>query len=79
MAFPPKLCGDCGTQMEPMPDLYAMPGLDKTEKGLSFNMNRAVPVTVYMCSKCGRFKFMSAALLGNLKPEAEQTLSEGQK
>jgi hypothetical protein len=69
MGFPAKLCGDCGAQMDPMPEVYAMPGLDRTEQGLVFNSNRAVPVTVYLCPKCGRFKFMSAALLGNLNPE----------
>ena len=71
MGFPAKLCGDCGTQMDPMPEVYALPGLDRTETGLSFNHNRAVPVTVYLCSKCGRFKFMSAAMLGNLNPEQQ--------
>ena len=55
--------------MDPLPDAYAMPGLDVTEKGLAFNNTRAVPVTAYLCAKCGRFKFMSAAVLGNLKPE----------
>ena len=69
MGFPAKLCGDCGSQMEAMPEVYAMPGLDRTEAGLVFNTNRAVPVTVYLCQKCGRFKFMSAALLGILNTE----------
>ena len=73
MGFPAKLCGDCGTQMEAMPEVYAMPGLGRTETGVAFNTNRALPVTVYLCPKCGRFKFMSAMALGNLAAESEES------
>jgi hypothetical protein len=76
MATPPKMCGDCGTQMEVMPDLYALPGFDKTEAGYQFNTNRAVPITVYICPSCGRFKFMSALMLGNLEPVQAPVASE---
>ena len=68
---PPKLCGDCGTQMEVNPDLFALPGLDATPKGLVFNTNRALPVTVYICPNCGRFKFMSAIFLNNIEQVAQ--------
>ena len=54
--------------MEVNPDLFALPGLDATPKGLVFNTSRALPVTVYICPKCGRFKFMSAIMLGNVEP-----------
>jgi hypothetical protein len=67
---PPKLCGDCGTQMEVNPDLFALPGLDATPNGLVFNTSRALPVTVYICPKCGRFKFMSAIMLNNVEEVA---------
>ena len=56
--------------MEVMPDLYALPGFDRTDSGYQFNTNRAVPITVYICPSCGRFKFMSAMMLGNLEPLA---------
>ena len=69
MATPPKLCGDCGNQMDVMPELYALPGFDRSEQGFVFNTNRAVPVTVYLCPNCGRFKFMSALMLGNMEPD----------
>jgi hypothetical protein len=76
---PPKLCGDCGTQMEVNPDLFALPGIDPTVSadgqpaGLQFNFTRALPVTVYICPSCGRFKFMSALMLGNVEfPGAAQ-------
>ncbi len=70
---PPKLCGDCGTQMEVNPDLFALPGLDAVASpdglatGLQFNFNRALPVTVYICPNCGRFKFISAIFLNNVE------------
>ena len=67
---PPKLCGDCGTQMDVNPDLFALPGLDATASGLQFNTGRALPVTVYICPNCGRFKFMSAIFLNNIEPIA---------
>jgi len=67
MATPPKLCGDCGVQMEANTDVFALPGLDRGETGWAFNTNRALPVTVYMCPNCGRYKFISAMLLGNLE------------
>ena len=79
MAAPAKLCGDCGTQMEVNPDLFALPGLDYTPNGVQFNTTRALPVTAYICPKCGRFKFMSAMFLNTLqgvKPD-EETLPEG--
>jgi len=53
--------------MEVNPDLFALPGIDATPKGLSFNLTRALPVTVYICPKCGRFKFMSAIFLKNVE------------
>ena len=53
--------------MEVNPDLFALPGLDATPKGLVFNTNRALPVTVYICPNCGRFKFMSAIFLNNIE------------
>jgi hypothetical protein len=56
--------------MEVNPDLFALPGLDATPQGLQFNLTRALPVTVYICPKCGRFKFMSAILLKNVEPMA---------
>jgi len=71
MAAPPKLCGDCGAQMEVNPDVFALPGLDRVPTGWAFNTNRAMPVTAYMCPNCGRFKFISAMFLGNLAPEEE--------
>jgi len=70
---PPKLCGDCGTQMEVNPDLFAIPGLDAVAAAdgqpakLQFNLSRALPVTAYICPNCGRFKFMSAIMLGNVE------------
>ncbi|MDP4199837.1 MAG: hypothetical protein Q8922_14225 [Bacteroidota bacterium] len=69
---PPKLCGDCGTQMDVNPDLFAMPGLDATPTGLQFNFARALPVTVYICPSCGRFKLMSAIFLNNIEPMQPQ-------
>lgn len=72
MALPPKLCGDCGTQMDPVEEVFGLVGMAPTPQGLVFNTNRAYPVTVYLCSNCGRLKLMSAALLGNLiAPEAQ--------
>jgi hypothetical protein len=60
--------------MDVMPELYALPGMDSTPSGLQFNFNRAVPITVYICPGCGRFKFMSAMMLGNLtRPEAVES------
>jgi hypothetical protein len=56
--------------MEVNPDLFAMPGLDATPNGLVFNTNRALPVTVYICPNCGRFKFMSAIFLNNIEQVA---------
>ncbi len=79
---PPKICGDCGTQMEVNPDLFALPGLDPItdENGntsLRFNLGRALPVTAYVCPSCGRFKFLSAIVLGNIPgvplPERAET------
>ena len=59
--------------MEVNPDLFALPGLDPTPQGLAFNFNRALPVTVYICPNCGRFKFISAMFLGNLEmPQVPQ-------
>ena len=57
--------------MEVNPDLFAMPGLDATPTGLVFNTARALPVTVYICPNCGRFKFMSAIFLNNIEQVAE--------
>jgi hypothetical protein len=65
--------------MEVMPDLYALPGFDKTDAGYQFNTNRAVPVTVYICPNCGRFKFMSAMMLGNLEPLEAPAEKTGQE
>ena len=56
--------------MEVNPDLFALPGLDATPNGLVFNTSRALPVTVYICPKCGRFKFMSAIMLNNIEQPA---------
>jgi hypothetical protein len=58
--------------MDVNPDLFALPGLDSTSnpdgsRGLNFNLSRALPVTVYVCPSCGRFKFMSAILLNNIE------------
>ena len=79
---PPKLCGDCGTQMEVNPDLFALPGIDPMVSadgqpaGLQFNLTRALPVTVCICPSCGRFKFMSALMLGNVEfPAAAETVT----
>jgi hypothetical protein len=58
--------------MEVNPDLFALPGLDATPSGLQFNTGRALPVTVYICPNCGRFKFMSAIFLNNIEPIVEQ-------
>ncbi len=57
--------------MDVNPDLYALPALDTISNpdggtGLNFNFTRALPVTVYICPSCGRFKFMSALLLNNI-------------
>ncbi len=72
MPTPPKLCGDCETQMDAMPDVYAMPRLDRDGKGgWGFSLNRVIPITVYMCPSCGRLKFISAMSLGNLEQDAE--------
>ena len=61
--------------MEVNPDLFALPGMDVTSAGLSFNLGRALPVTVYVCPNCGRFKFMSAIFLGNIEsPEPPQQM-----
>ena len=73
---PPKLCGDCGTQMDVNPDLFALPGLDPTPAGLGFNFGRALPVTVYICPNCGRFKFLSAIFLKNLETPAAPSMEE---
>ena len=75
---PPKVCGDCGTQMEANPDLFAIPAIDETPTGLQFNFSRALPVTAYVCPNCGRFKFMSAIHLKNVEipqPQAVQQQS----
>jgi hypothetical protein len=62
--------------MEVNPDLFAIPGLDAVAGSdgqpaeLRFNLSRALPVTAYICPNCGRFKFMSAIMLGNV--EAQQ-------
>ncbi len=59
--------------MEVNPDLFALPGLDTVANadgqaaGLQFNFNRALPVTVYICPNCGRFKFISAIFLNNVQ------------
>jgi hypothetical protein len=80
MALPAKLCGDCGVQMEVNPDLFALPGLDQTPNGLVFNTSRALPVTAYICPKCGRFKFLSAIFLNNIEalkqPEQRKPVEE---
>jgi hypothetical protein len=55
--------------MEVNTDVFALPGLDRSETGWVFNTNRAMPVTAYMCPNCGRFKFISAMFLGNLEQE----------
>ncbi len=55
--------------MEVNPELFALPGLDVTPQGVQFNTSRALPVTTYICPKCGRFKFLSAAFLNNLQPK----------
>jgi hypothetical protein len=59
--------------MEVNPDLFALPGLDTTPSGLQFNTGRALPVTVYICPNCGRFKFMSAIFLNNIEPVQPET------
>jgi len=65
--------------MDVNPDLFALPGLDPTANGLAFNFTRALPVTIYICPNCGRFKFMSAIFLNNIEapatpaPASEQT------
>ena len=74
---PAKLCGDCGTQMDLNPDLFALVGLDPAvnpdgSSGLSFNLTRALPVTAYVCPNCGRFKFMSAILLNNIEGQQRE-------
>jgi len=56
--------------MEVNADLFALPGIDPTPNGLAFNFTRALPVTVYICPSCGRFKFMSAIFLNNIEPVA---------
>ena len=81
---PPKLCGDCGTQMDVNPDLFALPGLDTVANpdgsaGLSFNLSRALPVTVYVCPSCGRFKFMSAILLNNIEGQQREIPARADK
>jgi hypothetical protein len=58
--------------MDVNPDLFALLGLDSISnpdgsRGLNFNLSRALPVTVYVCPNCGRFKFMSAILLNNIE------------
>ena len=58
--------------MEVNPDLFAFPGLDPTPQGLAFNFNRALPVTVYICPNCGRFKFLSAIFLGNVEAAQQE-------
>jgi len=79
MATPPKLCGDCGNQMDPVDELFALMGMTHTPNGLAFNSNRAYPVTVYVCNNCGRLKMMSAALLGNLVPQEEAVMAMSQQ
>ncbi len=71
MATPPKMCGDCNTQMNVEPGLYALTGLERTPEGFAINANRALPVTAYLCPNCGRYKFISAMILGNLNPEPD--------
>ena len=56
-------------QMEANTDVFALPGLDRTPDGWAFNTNRALPVTIYMCPNCGRYKFISAMFLGNLEQD----------
>ncbi len=80
---PPKLCGDCGTQMEVNADLFALPSLDPISNPgggttLNFNFSRALPVTVYICPNCGRFKFMSAIFLNTIEglPAPQQAATE---
>jgi hypothetical protein len=63
--------------MEVNPDLYALAGLDSISnpdgtRGLNFNLSRALPVTVYVCANCGRFKFMSAILLNNIEGQQRE-------
>jgi hypothetical protein len=73
---PPKMCGDCGTQMEVNQELYAIPSINETPTGLQFNFSRALPVTAYVCPNCGRFKLMSAVFLKNVEitqPQAVQS------
>ncbi len=66
--------------MEVNPDLFALPGLDPTPTGLGFNFSRALPVTVYICPNCGRFKFISAIFLNNVEASRpEQPVKEAQK
>jgi hypothetical protein len=81
---PPKLCGDCGTQMDVNPGLFALPGLDPITnpdgtQGLNFNFSRGLPVTVYVCPSCGRFKFMSAILLNNIEGQQRETPARADK
>ena len=67
--------------MEVNPDLFAIPGLDQVAGAdgqpakLQFNLSRALPVTAYVCPNCGRFKFMSAIMLGYV--EAMQARPQG--
>jgi hypothetical protein len=70
--------------MEVNADLFALPGLEAGKDGngnvtLQFNMSRALPVTVYICPNCGRFKFMSAIVLGNIPGLAPVERSETTK
>jgi len=64
--------------MEVNPDLFAFPGLDPTPQGLAFNFNRALPVTVYICPNCGRFKFISAIFLGNVEAAQQEAAAAAQ-
>ena len=76
---PAKLCGDCGVQMDLNPDLFALVGIDQTPNGLQFNTGRALPVTTYICPKCGRFKFISAVFLEHIAGlERSQQQTDGQ-
>ena len=54
-------------------------GFAMLDAGYQFNTNRAVPVTVYICPNCGRFKFMSAMMLGNLEPLEAPAEKTGQE
>jgi hypothetical protein len=70
--------------MEVNSDLFALPGLDSVANangtsGLQFNFSRALPVTVYICPNCGRFKFMSAIALNAIEGQQREEAARADK